>query len=135
MTLFHKLCLATAILSASVQSWAADYPTKPVTLIVPYQAGGTTETMARAFAKELSDELDGHVIVQTRPGAGGKVGVTAASHAHHDGYTLLFSPVSTIIWPSLTGKVTYDLKSFVPVVQIADYQQAIVASKKSGINI
>ncbi len=134
MTLFKKLCLATAILSASAQALAAEYPTKPVTLIVPYQAGGSTETMARAFAKKLGEKLDGNVIVQTRPGAGGKVGTTAASNAQNDGYTLLFAPVSTIIWPSLTGKVSYNLKSFTPIAQIADYQQALVASKKSGIN-
>ena len=133
MTLFRQLTVGAAILSASASAFAAGYPTKPVTLIVPYQAGGSTETMARAFAKQLSVDLKGHVIVQTRPGAGGKVGVTAASHARNDGYTLLFAPISTIIWPSITGKVTYSLKSFVPIVQLADYQQALVVSKESGI--
>lgn len=134
MAFIKKIGFATLVLSSSVQLFAANYPVKPVTLIVPYQAGGTTETMARALAKQLSDDLDGHVVIQTRPGAGGKVGVTAAANSSNDGYTLLFAPVSTIIWPSLTGKVEYSLDSFIPISQIANYQQALVVSKASGID-
>jgi len=133
MALLKKLGFSTVLLSSSIQLFAADYPTKPVTLIVPYQAGGTTETMGRALAKELGEELDGHVIVQTRPGAGGKVGTTAAANAKDDGYTLLFAPITTIIWPSLTDRVDYSLDSFIPIAQIANYQQALVSSKKSEI--
>ena len=105
----------------------ADYPEKPVTLVVPYKAGGSTETMARLYSKALAAELGTKVIVRTRPGGGGAVGATEVAASAPDGYTLLFAATASLLWPPLAQKVEFDLDSFTYVGQITEYQQAIVA--------
>lgn len=112
----------------------AEYPEKPVTLVIPYKAGGSTETMARVYSKALGKELGQNVVVKTRPGAGGAVGSTEVAAAAPDGYTLLFAASTSLIWPPLTQKVEYDLESFVYVGQITEYQQAIVAKADAPFN-
>lgn len=105
----------------------ADYPEKPVTLVIPYKAGGSTETMARIYSVALGRELGQKVIVKTKPGGGGAIGATEVSNAAADGYTLLFAASTTLLWPPLTQDVKYTLDSFDYVGKITDYQQAIVA--------
>ncbi|MDG1939061.1 MAG: tripartite tricarboxylate transporter substrate binding protein [Paracoccaceae bacterium] len=105
----------------------AEYPEKPVTLLIPYKAGGSTETMARVYSIALGTALGQKVIVKTKPGAGGAIGATEVANAPADGYTLLFAAASTLLWPPLTQDVEYDLNSFSYVGKITDYQQAIVA--------
>ncbi len=104
-----------------------DYPNKPVTLVIPYKAGGSTETMARIFSIALARELGQKVIVKTRPGGGGAVGATEVAAAPADGYTLLFAASQSLLWPPLTQNVEFGLDSFKYVGQITEYQQAIVA--------
>ena len=106
---------------------AQDYPSKPVTLVIPYAAGGSTETMARVFSKALEGELGQPVVVRVMPGAGGALGATEVAKADPDGYTLLFAATSSLLWPPMTLDVEYDLDSFDYVAKITDYQQAIVA--------
>lgn len=125
------LLLATGITSAAV---AQDYPSKPVTLVVPYAAGGTTETMARVFSVALGDEMGTKVIVKVRPGAGGALGASEVSRAPADGYTILFSTSSTLMWPPLTQDVDYSLDSFDFVAKVSDYQQAVVATADAPFN-
>ncbi len=105
----------------------AEYPDKPVTLVIPYKAGGSTETMARVFSVALGNALGQKVIVKTKPGGGGAIGATEVSNAAPDGYTLLFAASSSLLWPPLTQDVEYDIDSFAYVGKITDYQQAIVA--------
>ncbi|MDP6245221.1 MAG: tripartite tricarboxylate transporter substrate-binding protein, partial [SAR324 cluster bacterium] len=112
----------------------AMYPEKPVTLVIPYRAGGSTETMARVFSIALGNELGQKVIVKTRPGAGGAIGSTEVSRANPDGYTLLFAAATSLLWPPMTQKVEYDLNSFTYVGQITEYQQAIVARADAPFN-
>ncbi len=119
--------IAAMAVSATAFSAAAEYPEKPVTLVVPYKAGGSTETMARVYSKALGEALGTNVVVKTRPGAGGAVGATEVANATADGYTLLFAAATSLLWPPLTQKVEYDLGSFTYVGQITEYQQAIVA--------
>lgn len=114
-------------LTVSDATSAGAYPEKPVTLVVPYRAGGSTETMARVFAKALGAELGQPIVVKTRPGGGGAVGATEVAAAAADGHTILFAATASLLWPPLTQKVEYDLKSFTYVAQITEYQQAIVA--------
>ena len=112
----------------------AEFPEKPVTLVIPYKAGGSTETMARVFSVALAKELGQKVIVKTRPGAGGAVGATEVAASKADGYTLLFAATASLLWPPLTQKVEYDLDSFSYVGQITEYQQAIVAKADAPFN-
>ncbi|MEM8854327.1 MAG: tripartite tricarboxylate transporter substrate binding protein [Pseudomonadota bacterium] len=119
------LALAFGLTAGSAM--ADTYPSKPVTLVIPYAAGGSTETMGRVFAEALGRELGQPVIVQTRPGGGGAVGSTLVAAADPDGYTLLFAATASLLWPPLTQNVAYDLESFRYIAQITEYQQAIVA--------
>lgn len=106
--------LATAILPSA---WAADYPNRPVTLIVPFAAGGPTDVTARIFARAISSELGQTVVVDNRPGAGGTLGGGLVARAAADGYTLLWGGTSTLaVAPALYAKLPYDPQtSFQPV--------------------
>lgn len=136
--MFRKLMLGglAAVASAFTGQMAVaqDYPSKPVSLVVPFAAGGSTETMARIFAKSLGEELGQPVLVQVRPGAGGAIGATEVAKAAPDGYTILFSTSSALLWPPMTQQVEYDLESFAYVAKISDYQQAIVTKADAPYN-
>lgn len=112
----------------------AEYPEKPITLVIPYKAGGSTETMARVFSIALGSALGQKVIVKTKPGAGGAIGATDVANSAADGYTLLFAAASTLLWPPLTQDVEYTVDSFAYVGKITDYQQAIVARADAPFN-
>ncbi|MGI3171017.1 tripartite tricarboxylate transporter substrate binding protein [Pseudooceanicola sp. C21-150M6] len=127
MKIIRTMVAATLAAGAMTAAVAQDYPTKPVTLVIPYAAGGTTETMARVFSVALGEELGQKVIVQVKPGAGGALGASEVSRAAPDGYTVLFSTASTLMWPPLTQDVDFTLESFDFVAKISDYQQAVVA--------
>src|SRR5262245_8571829 len=82
--------LAMACLAASPPASAqTKYPERPITLLLPYAAGGGTDAIARVFADKLGQKLGGSVVVENRPGAGGNLATDAASAAKPDGYTLL----------------------------------------------
>ena len=88
-----NILLATATMAAATVglatgSAAAEYPERPVTMIVSYGAGGSTDTMARIFAEYVGEELGQRFVVENRPGAGGEVGWTALANAEADGYTI-----------------------------------------------
>ncbi len=119
--------LALALAGAASAAAAQDFPAEPVTLVIPYAAGGSTETMARVFSEAWSEELGQKVVVKVRPGAGGAIGATEVSNAQPDGYTVIFTTASSLLWPPLTQDVSYDLDSFELVAKITDYQQAVVA--------
>ncbi len=126
--------VAAVALMGGMTAAKAEYPEKPVTLVIPYKAGGSTETMARVYSKALAKELGANVVVKTRPGAGGAVGASEVAAAKADGYTLLFAASTSLMWPPLTQKVSYDLESFIYVGQITEYQQAIVAKADAPFN-
>jgi tripartite-type tricarboxylate transporter receptor subunit TctC len=108
---------------------AADYPAKPVTMIVPYKAGGSTETMAQVLSKALAKQLDGKVIVKTRPGGGGAVGATYVSQQKPDGYTIMFTTLtSTTSAPMLNPDLTYDHNSFTYIAGVTEYQMAFITT-------
>jgi tripartite-type tricarboxylate transporter receptor subunit TctC len=120
-------CLAAAIApSAAAQA----YPSKPLRMIVPQGAGGSTDSLARSLAKAMSDSLGQQVIVENRAGAGGILGVDAAAKAPADGYTLLFGSNTTMAANTFLYKnVPFDpLKDFAPVSAIANVQFALLVS-------
>lgn len=127
---------ATALVAAGfvAPALAADYPSKPVTLVIPYRAGGSTETMGRIFSKALGKELGTKVIVRTRPGAGGAVGALEVSKKAPDGYNLLFAAAVSLLWHPLTRSVGFDLDSFTYIGQITNYQQALIARQDAPFN-
>jgi tripartite-type tricarboxylate transporter receptor subunit TctC len=106
------------------------YPTKPVRLVVPFPAAGTTDILARAVAQKLSEAWGQQVIVDNRPGAGGNIGSELVAKAAPDGYTLLMGTVGThAINPSLYSKMPYDhVKDFTPVILVAGVPNVLVVN-------
>ena len=95
---------------------ASDWPTRPITAVVPYAAGGNTDTMARMVGERLTAALGQPVVVENVAGASGAIGAARVAHASPDGNTLLFASASQIIIAPLVQKTSYDpQKDFVPV--------------------
>jgi tripartite-type tricarboxylate transporter receptor subunit TctC len=97
------------------------FPSKPVRLIVPFPPGGTTDTMSRVIAAELSDPLGQQVIIDNRPGAGGTLGTGIAAKSPADGHSILLGTISTLaIAPNFYSNLGYDpIDSFAPISLIA----------------
>ena len=113
-------CLAAVALSASA-ALAQDYPTRAVTLIVPYPPGGNTDLMARALQPELSKALGQPVVIVNRGGAAGSIGTTELARARPDGKTILITPVGPMmIQPQLRRNVGYTPENFTPICQVLD---------------
>jgi tripartite-type tricarboxylate transporter receptor subunit TctC len=104
----HLAAAAAIVCANSLPSFALDYPTKPVRLIVGVAAGGANDTVARLLAQALSERLGQPVIVENRPGAGGEVGLEAVANAPPDGYTLLFATSANAVSASFYGKANVD---------------------------
>jgi tripartite-type tricarboxylate transporter receptor subunit TctC len=105
------------------------WPGKPVTLVVPFPAGGGTDAFARPLTAALSRALGKQIIIDNRGGAGGNVGATIAAKAAPDGYTLFMGAVHHAIAPAMYPKLDYNLESdFVPVGLVASVPQVIVVN-------
>ncbi len=128
------IALAIVLLPFALSSFAApaaagDYPSKPITLIVPYPPGGGVDAMARVVAAKLSEALKQQVLVENRGGAGGTLGTKYVARAEPDGYTLLLGHTGTIsINPGLYTHLGLDPeKDFAPVGLVATMPVALLA--------
>jgi tripartite-type tricarboxylate transporter receptor subunit TctC len=107
--------------------WAQSWPSKPVTLVVPFPAGGGTDAFARPLTAMLTKNLGRQVIIDNRGGAGGTVGASVASRATPDGYSFFMGAVHHTIAPSMYPKLDYHLETdFVPVGLVSSVPQVIV---------
>ncbi len=125
--------LATAAVGAAIPAGAfaqAAYPNKPVTIVVPFAAGGTTDILARIIGQALTTELGQSVVVDNRSGAGGNIGGALAAKAPADGYTLFMGTVGThAINASLYKKMPFDpIKDFAPLTRVANVPNLLVAN-------
>ena len=110
-------------------AFAQPWPTKPITLVVPFPAGGTTDVLARALADKLQQSLGQPVIVESRPGAGATLGADYVAKAKPDGYTLLIGAVHHTIASSVYKKLPYDFqKDFVPITGLALVPNVLVVN-------
>lgn len=110
---------------------AADWPTKPIRLIVPYQPGGGTDIVGRMLAQKLGVALKQSVVVENKPGAGGMIGVDIVAKAAPDGHTILIDAPGIVMNPSLYKKVPYDVgRDFQPVSQLISLPFVVVANPK-----
>ena len=117
-----------ALLLSPLLAFAQGYPSKPVKMIVPYAAGGTTDVLARIMADKLAQGLGQTVVIEYKPGAGGTIGAEAAAKSPADGYTMVMgAPGSHSTATSLYAKLPYDpVKDFVPIVHVANVPNSIV---------
>ena len=133
-SLMRRATLAVAVFAAIVpfavqaQSW----PQKPVRLIVPFAAGGPSDALARAFARNLADNIGQPVIVDNRGGGGGAIGIDAVAKAAPDGYTLGFAHTgTTAINPHVMAKHPYDpLTDLTVITPIVSYANVLVLNDK-----
>ena len=110
---------------------ADEYPSRPVTVIVPFAPGGSTDILGRYAAQVLQRDLKQTFIVENRTGAGGVIGIGAAAKALPDGYTLLHAPTAFGLLPYLMKSVSYDpAKDFEPIVLIGLTEFSLVVSPK-----
>ena len=117
----HAVSVIVLALAAAVAVHAADYPARPVRLIVPFAPAGPTDIMSRAISEKFSGRLGQQLVVDNRPGAGGAIGSELAARSAPDGYTLLLGHIGThAINASLYSKLGYDpVKDFAPITMIA----------------
>ena len=102
---------------AQAQESAATYPSRAITFLVGFAAGGPTDVIARAVAAPLQEELGKPVVVENRPGGGGSTAALALSRAAPDGYTLGSFDVAMVVGPNIVAGATYDpIKDFRPIV-------------------
>jgi len=128
------LCAALLSMSAAAPALAQDYPSRAITVIVPFAPGGTTDTMARLVASSLAEKLGQTVVVETAAGAGGLIGMQKLQKSAPDGYTLAFNNMSLAILPHLHPKANYDpVKELAPVGIVANVPMVLSVSNKSGI--
>jgi tripartite-type tricarboxylate transporter receptor subunit TctC len=117
--------LATAAAPAFAQG--GSYPSKPITMVVPFPPGGPTDLVARVLAQKLSEQLGQNVLVDNRGGANGNIGAQLVAKAPADGYTLLYNTSSIALSPALYKSVSYDVqKDFAPVALVAVVPLALV---------
>lgn len=116
----NKLVLVLPLALVNVAPVAADWPERPVRLIVPYSAGGSTDLVARLVGARLSERLGQQFVVDNRTGAGTIIGTEIAARATADGHTLLMATPPLVVNPALHAKVPYDLqRDFVAVTNVA----------------
>ena len=125
--LWRCVLTATAALAFGAAVQAQGWPTKPVTIVVPFPAGGGTDAFARPLTAALTRSLGKQVIIDNKGGAGGTVGASVAARAAPDGYTFFMGAVHHAIAPSMYPKLDYNLETdFIPVGLVSSVPQVIV---------
>ena len=121
-------CLAAIAALAASQAAAADYPARPVRLVVAFAPGGSVDVVARLLAQKLSERWKQQVVVDNRPGAGGNVSAEIVARAQPDGYTLYMTSAALVVNPTLYSTVSYDpVRDFTPISLVATVQSVLVS--------
>jgi len=129
-----SLMALTVVACSPLAAADASWPARPITLIIPFAAGGGTDSIARQIGKHLSDRLGQPVIVDNRGGAGGAIGAAAVAKAAPDGYTLLFATSTFATNAAIEPKLPFDpATDFAPVAMIGRGPLLVVASQGLGV--
>lgn len=136
MTFSRLVVAVTALLAGSAalspsDAFAQAYPVRPIRMVVPFAAGGSTDVVARIVAQGMSGPLGQPVVVENKPGAGGSLGSETVARAEPDGYTILVATVSThAINPALYTKLSFDvIKDFAAITHLVDIPNVLVIAK------
>jgi tripartite-type tricarboxylate transporter receptor subunit TctC len=130
----HLRRLAMVVASAAIlfdgEAVAQSYPARPVTLVVPFPAGSTTDLVGRILSEELAKSLAQNVVIDNRGGAGGGVGTESVARSAPDGYTLLMGTIGThSINPAVYAKINYDpIADFAPIIQFGTAPNVLVVN-------
>lgn len=132
------LLLARAVFAACALhaggALAQAFPSRPITIIVPFSPGGAVDGMARVLAAKMADNIGQPVLVENRAGAGGALGMGAVAKAQPDGHTILYTPNSIAIVPALYRKLPFDPeKDLVPVSHFVSTTLVLAAHPKTGL--
>jgi tripartite-type tricarboxylate transporter receptor subunit TctC len=132
---FAALAVTAAVFTVATapttSAWAQNYPTRPITMIVPFAAGGPTDVIARIVGENMSKTLGQQIVIENVAGAGGTTGITRGAQAQPDGYTIMMGHMGThAAAPALYPKLRYDpAKDFAPIGMAAGTPILIVARK------
>ena len=131
---FISIVAAAFGLFAAQYALADSFPSKPITIVVPFAAGGGTDLVARLVAQKLKDSLKVGVVVENKPGATGQIATRQVIQSTPDGYTLLIGTTSLINNPLLFSNIPYDaMKQLRPVVSVADLSIFLAVGEKMGV--
>jgi tripartite-type tricarboxylate transporter receptor subunit TctC len=123
------LCAASLVFGLfACPATAQTYPTKPVRMMVPFPAGGGSDTMGRIVGNKLSERLGQQIVVENRPGAAGSIGADIVARAPADGYTLLLGSTSELVqYPNVNPKIPYDpVRDFTPITLVGTIPLVLV---------
>ena len=135
MNVLRAAAFAAAFLAGITCASAADYPAHPITLVVPYAAGGGNDVIARIVAERMSAGLGQPIVIENRGGAGGTIATRQVAKAEPDGYTLLIATSSLAINPSLYPNIGYDpRKDFAPIGLIASSSNVVLVQPSVPAN-
>ena len=116
-------------------AWAQAYPSKPITLLVPFPPGGPTDLVARVLAKKMSEQMGQSIVIDNKPGANGNIAAVAAAKAPPDGYTVLYNTSSITLSPALYKNLAYDVqRDLAPVALTAVVPLALVVNPGVPVN-
>lgn len=127
------LCLAVAVVPSAVRA-QADWPSKPIRLIVPYAPGGSADTLGRAIGRHLSEAFKQSVVVENKAGAGGMIGSQLVAKAAPDGYTLVISGIGSHVIAPVESPASYDpIKDFSHIALLGGPPLAMVVNAEQPI--
>lgn len=133
-TMYGSLALIALGAFAAGGGLAQSYPTKPIRMIIPFGAGGSTDVLIRIVAMRMPEALGQQVVIDNRTGAGGLIGTDIAAQSAPDGYTLLATGTPHVIVPNLYKKVPFHpLKDFAPIMQIASQPYGLTVHPSLGV--
>ncbi|VFR46964.1 Tricarboxylate transport protein TctC [plant metagenome] len=128
-----RACLAALLLAATPLAHAAEYPTKPVTIVVPFPAGGSTDNIARIIGAKMTEKTGQPFPVENKPGATGAIGAAQVKRAAADGYTLLVSSLAVfVVNPHLQKTLQYDPTKDFDLITVAVQAPNVLVAGPSG---
>ncbi|GAA5232284.1 tripartite tricarboxylate transporter substrate binding protein [Verticiella sediminum] len=136
MRYLYKAVAATAMALAAASAAAADFPTRPIRIVIGFPPGGAIDTIARTIAPRMAESMGQSVLIDNRPGAGGVIGTQAVARAEPDGYTVFMGTMGNFaITPSLMTNLTFSIeKDFDPVTLVASSGFVIYVNPKVPVN-
>lgn len=136
-TIAGAVALVAATSFTSFVAAQSAFPSKTITVVVSYPAGGDTDALARLYAEKLSSKFGSPVVVENKPGASGTIGNSFVAKSAPDGHTLLFTPstisIATLVLKSGTGAQYDAINDFTPIIQVGSQSLFLVASASSGV--